>query len=190
MTARSQPTDVKQLLAEVATGGRAAVDRLVPLIYDELRRIAHRRLRGEQSGNTLDTTALVHEAYLRLAGTAQLTFADRAHFLALAAQAMRHVLIDGAVRRKAQKRGGSRRPIALDEIPLAADARSEQLLALDDALERLALLDARRSRVVECRFFGGMSIEETAVALDISPATVKRDWTLARAWLNREMQYR
>ena len=179
--------EVMRGLTAAGHGGRAAVDRLVPLVYDELRRIAHRRLLAEQTGHTLDTTALVHEAYLELAALDRLQFQSRAHFLAVAAQAMRRVLIDYAVRRGAQKRGGARRPVSLDEVPLIADERGEELLALDEALERLAGIDERQCRVVECRFFGGMSIEETAEALDTSPATVKRDWTLARAWLNREL---
>lgn len=171
-----------------APSGRATMDALVPLLYDELRRIAHYRLRAEQTGHTLETTGLVHEAYLRLAGSERLDLADRVHLLAVAAQAMRHVLIDSAVRRKAGKRGGGRATISLDEVPVVDAARSEELLALDEALTRLGTIDARQARVVECRFFGGMSIEDTAVALDLSPATVKRDWALARAWLNRELR--
>ena len=171
-----------------APSGRATMDELVPLLYDELRRIAHYRLRAEQTGHTLETTGLVHEAYLRLAGSEHLDLADRAHLLAVAAQAMRHVLIDSAVRRKAGKRGGGRATVSLDEVPLVDAARSEELLALDDALTRLGAIDARQARVVECRFFGGMSIEDTAAALELSPATVKRDWAVARAWLNRELR--
>jgi RNA polymerase sigma factor (TIGR02999 family) len=168
--------------------GRATMDALVPLLYDELRRIAHYRLRAEQTGHTLETTGLVHEAYLRLAGSERLDLADRAHLLAVAAQAMRHVLIDSAVRRKAGKRGGGLATVSLDDVPVVDAARSEELLALDEALTRLGAIDARQARVVECRFFGGMSIEDTAVALELSPATVKRDWALARAWLNRELR--
>jgi RNA polymerase sigma factor (TIGR02999 family) len=171
-----------------APSGRATMDALVPLLYDELRRIAHYRLRAEQTGHTLETTGLVHEAYLRLAGSERLDLADRAHLLAVAAQAMRHVLIDSAVRRKAGKRGGGLATVSLDDVPVVDAARSEELLALDEALTRLGAVDARQARVVECRFFGGMSIEDTAVALDLSPATVKRDWALARAWLNRELR--
>jgi len=168
--------------------GRATMDALVPLLYDELRRIAHYRLRAEQTGHTLETTGLVHEAYLRLAGSERLELADRAHLLAVAAQAMRHVLIDSAVRRKAGKRGGGLATVSLDDVPVVDAARSDELLALDEALTRLGAIDARQARVVECRFFGGMSIEDTAVALELSPATVKRDWALARAWLNRELR--
>jgi RNA polymerase sigma factor (TIGR02999 family) len=179
--------ELARLLPDVARGGRAAVDQLVPLIYDELRRIAHHRLRCEEAGHTLDTTALVHEAYLRLVGSEHLEFESRAHFLAVAAQAMRHILIDSAVRRRAQKRGGGQRALSLDRAPLIAASRSEPMLALDEALRRLSAIDERQSRVVECRYFGGMNLEETAAALETSPATVKRDWVLARAWLNREL---
>ncbi|HEY7896399.1 MAG TPA: ECF-type sigma factor [Gemmatimonadaceae bacterium] len=183
--------ELKSVAAQASRAGargRATVDSLVPLLYDELRRIAHHRLRAEQTGHTLETTGLVHEAYLRLVGTEHLTIADRAHVLAVAAQAMRHVLIDSAVRRKAIKRGGGRATVSIDDVPVVDDARSDELLALDEALGRLGAIDARQARVVECRFFGGMSIEDTAVALDLSPATVKRDWALARAWLNRELR--
>ena len=187
MAERPKESKLGDLLPELARGRRAAVDRLVPIIYDELRRIAHYRLRAEQTGHTLDTTGLVHEAYLRLVGSEHLEFEDRAHFLAVVAQAMRHVLIDSAVRRRAQKRGGGQRPLSLDDALLIGETRSEELLALDEALKQLSAIDERQARVVECRFFGGMSIEETAVALGTSPATVKRDWALARAWLNREL---
>jgi RNA polymerase sigma factor (TIGR02999 family) len=183
--------ELKSVAAQpMATGarGRATVDQLVPILYDELRRIAHHRLRAEQTGHTLETTGLVHEAYLRLVGTEHLHIADRAHVLAVAAQAMRHVLIDSAVRRKAIKRGGGKAAVPIDQVPVVDDARSDELLALDEALTRLGEIDARQARVVECRFFGGMSIENTALALDLSPATVKRDWALARAWLNRELR--
>ncbi|HEV7704344.1 MAG TPA: ECF-type sigma factor [Gemmatimonadaceae bacterium] len=167
---------------------RVAIDRLLPVIYEELRRIAHYRLRAEQTGNTLETTGLVHEAYLRLVGSAHLEFENRAHFLAIAAQAMRHILIDSALARRTQKRGGGVQPLSIDVVPIVAEERSEEVLALDEALQRLSAINERQARVVECRYFGGMNIEETALALDMSPATVKRDWLLARAWLNRELQ--
>jgi RNA polymerase sigma factor (TIGR02999 family) len=167
---------------------RDAIDRLVPVIYEELRRIAHYRLRAEQTGHTLETTGLVHEAYLRLVGSERLEFESHAHFLAIAAQAMRHILIDSALARRTQKRGGGVQPLSLDAVPLIAEERSEEVLALDEALQRLSVLNARQARVVECRYFGGMNIDDTAAALDISTATVKRDWLLARAWLNRELQ--
>lgn len=167
---------------------RAAVDAMLPVIYEELRRIAHFRLRAEQTGHTLETTGLVHEAYIRLAGSERLEFESRAHFLAIAAQAMRHILIDSALTRRTQKRGGGLRPLTIDDMPIVAETRSEELLALDEALVRLSAINERQARVVECRYFGGMNIEDTALALDISAATVKRDWTLARAWLNLELQ--
>jgi len=161
---------------------------LLPLVYGELKRIAARQLRNERPGHTLCTTALVHEAWLELSQLDRIKWQNRNHYLALAAQAMRRVLIDHAVARKARKRGGGERIDTLPEDPLLmVDGRSEELLDLDDALQRLAALDARQARIVECRFFGGMNIEETAEALDLSPATVKRDWALARAWLNREL---
>lgn len=188
MPVARERSKVDGLHPSVARGERVTVDQMVPLVYDELRRIAHHRLRAEQTGHTLETTGLVHEAYLRLVGGEQLEFESRAHLLAIAAQAMRHVLIDSAVHRKAQKRGGGNLPLSLDDALVSAETRSEELLALDESLRRLSAIDERQARVVECRFFGGMSIEETAAALGTSPATVKRDWALARAWLNRELE--
>jgi DNA-directed RNA polymerase specialized sigma24 family protein len=167
----TEPGEVTPLLAQASRGDRDAVDRLVPILYDELRRIAHARMRGERTGHTLETTALVHEAYLELAGLDRMEWRSRAHFLAVAARAMRRVLIDHAVERRAQKRGGP----------------GARAVPLDEALHRLAATSERQCRVVECRFFAGMSVEETAEALDLSPATVKRDWTVARAWLHREL---
>jgi RNA polymerase sigma factor (TIGR02999 family) len=161
---------------------------LLPLVYDELKRIAARELRGERPGHTLCTTALVHEAWVELSKLHRIQWQNRSHYLALASQAMRRVLIDHAVARGAQKRGGGRAPEALsDDALVMVQARATELLDLDAALERLGALDGRQARVVECRFYGGMSIEETAEALGTSPATVKRDWALARAWLNREL---
>ena len=163
------------------------MDEFFPVVYEELRRIAHRELRHERTDHTLGTTALVHEAYLKLARLDRIRWQSRAHFLAVAAQAMRRVLVDYAVARRAQKRGGGHAPESLDDAVAMAEARGDELLALDDALRQLQALDERHARIVECRFFGGMSIEETAEALGVSPATVKREWTLARAWLNREL---
>jgi RNA polymerase sigma factor (TIGR02999 family) len=150
-----------------------------------LRRIAHGQLRGEREGHTLNTTALVHEAYLRLAEIDRIAWFDRAHFFAVAARAMRRVLIDYAEARRAQKRGGGAAVVRLDEAMAAPVQRVDDLLALNEALERLERLDPRQVNVVECHIFAGMSLEETAAALDVSPATVSRDWALARAWLNR-----
>ena len=160
----------------------------MPVVYHELRRIAHAQLRGERAGHTLNTTALVHEAYLKLVGVDRVEWRDRAHFCAAAAGAMRRILIDYARARKRVKRGGE----DAVQVPLAegldvAVERSEDFLALDEALTRLQAQNERQGRVVECRCFAGLSVEETAAALDISPATVKRDWDFSRAWLNREL---
>ncbi|HEY8257714.1 MAG TPA: ECF-type sigma factor [Gemmatimonadales bacterium] len=163
------------------------IDRMLPVVYDELRRIAHRQLRGERSDHTLETTALVHEAYLKLSRLDRIEWRDRGHFLAAAAGAMRRILVDYAVARRAEKRGGERRRVPLDDIIILADDRAQELLALDEALRRLALESERAARIVEWRFFGGMTVEETAQVMEISPATVKREWTVARAWLNREL---
>jgi RNA polymerase sigma factor (TIGR02999 family) len=179
--------DVTRLLASVAQGDRGAFEQLFPLIYDELRRIARAQLRRERTGHTLATTDLVHEAYFALVGMNAVTFNDRSHFLAVAARAMRRVLINHAVARLAQKRGGGRQQTTLDVEALPADLPDEEVLALDEALRRLEAYNERYGRIVECRFFAGMSIEETAAALAISPATVKRDWVVARAWLHREL---
>jgi len=167
---------------------RSDMDDLLPLVYGELKRIAARQLRGERRDHTLSATALVHEAWLELSSLDRIKWQNRNHYLALAAQAMRRVLIDHAVARRAQKRGGGQRLETLDDDPLVlVDARAEELVDLDKALQRLSGVDERQVRIVECRFFGGMSIEETAEALQLSPATVKREWALARAWLNREL---
>ena len=162
---------------------------MFPLVYDELRRIAARAMRGERSDHTLCTTALVHEAWLELSKLTRIQWQNRAHFLAIAAQAMRRVLVDYAVARRRLKRGGGQVVESLDADAVAiAVEQADDMLALDEALQRLTVMNARLARIVECRFFGGMSVEETADALDISPATVKREWATARAWLNRELQ--
>lgn len=188
MSLAHEQSDTSGVVDQIAAGSGELVDRLFPLVYDQLRRIAGRRLRHERSDHTLGPTALVHEAYLEMAEFGPLQIESRAHFVALAARAMRRVLVDHAVRHNAQKRGGAQIKIPLDELPLVADEYSDDVLALDEALERLASIDARHARVVECRFFGGMTIEETAEVLGVSPATVKREWTMARAWLNRELR--
>jgi len=164
------------------------MDDLFTLVYAELRRIAGRQLRGERAGHTLGTTALVNEAWFELAKLERIRWESRSHFLALAAQAMRRVLIDYAVARRSQKRGGGRTPEPLeDDALVAVTERPDEFIALDEALQRLTAINERHARIVECRFFGGMSVEETADVLGTSPATVKRDWALARAWLNREL---
>lgn len=164
------------------------MEELFTLVYAELRRMAAHQLRGERADHTLCTTALVHEAWVELSKLNQIRWQSRSHFLALAAQAMRRVLIDYAVARGAQKRGGGKPLESLDgDALLVVQAHAGEFIALEAALQRLAAINERHARIVECRFFGGMNVEETAEALDISPATVKRDWTLARAWLNREL---
>ena len=160
---------------------------LFSAVYEELRRVAHRHLRGEQTGHTLSTTGLVHEAYLELERLKHIRWPGRAYVLAAASQAMRRILIDYAVARRAQKRGGGAVAEPLDDAVAMAVSRGDDLLALDEVLDRLAAMNERSARVIECRFFGGMSVEETAEALGTSPATVKRDWTVARAYLNREL---
>lgn len=163
------------------------LDDIFPAVYEELKRVAHRHLRGELTGHTLGTTALVHEAYIELAKLDHIQWPGRDYVLAAASRAMRRVLVDYAVARKAEKRGGGAIAEPLDDAVAMAVSRGEELLALDEALHRLAAMNDRYARVVECRFFGGMNVEETAAALGTSPATVKRDWTMARAWLNREL---
>ena len=160
---------------------------LFTAVYAELRRVAHRHLGGERTGHTLGTTGLVHEAYLELARLDRVRWPGRAYVLAAASQAMRRILIDYAVAHRAQKRGGGVAAVPLDDAVVMAVSRGDELLALDEALDRLTALDARAARVVECRFYGGMSVEETAEALGISTATVKRQWAVARAYLNREL---
>jgi RNA polymerase sigma-70 factor, ECF subfamily len=164
------------------------MEEMFSLVYDELRRIAARSMRGERPNHTLCTTALVNEAWLELSKLTRIEWKSRSQFLAIAAQAMRRVLIDHAVARRRLKRGGGQAIQSLDVDAVAAVAAQEDdVLALDEALQRLTAINARHAQIVEYRFFGGMSVEETAEALGISPATVKRDWTLARAWLNREL---
>jgi len=168
---------------------RVAVEDMFPLVYDELRRIAARKLRDERTSHTLSATALVHEAWLELTKLNRIRWQNRSHYLAIAAQAMRRILIDYAVARRRQKRGGGQAILQIDgDLWAVAETRGDDLLALDEALTRLGAMNQRQAQIVEFRFFGGMSVEETAERLDISPATVKREWTTARAWLNRELQ--
>jgi RNA polymerase sigma-70 factor, ECF subfamily len=165
------------------------MEEIFPLVYDELRRIAARKLRDERTSHTLSATALVHEAWLELTKLNRIKWQNRSHYLAIAAQAMRRILIDYAVARSRQKRGGGQAPIHLDgDVWAVAETRGDELLALDEALVRLRAMNERQGRIVEYRFFGGMSVEETAEMLNVSPATVKREWATARAWLNRELQ--
>lgn len=164
-------------------GTDPSVDEILPVVYRGLRELAHRQLRREHGVLTLQTTALVHEAYLRLSDAPRVAAKGRAYFFAAASRAMRQILVDYARRRNAQKRGGGVRPTALDGKQIAADALAADILGLDEALERLGAFAPRQAQVVECRFFGGLNVEETASALDVSPRTVKHDWALARAWL-------
>lgn len=165
----------------------AALDRLLPLVYDELRVMAHRRLARERPGHTLSTTALIHEAYLKLVDETQVTEKGRAYFFGAAARAMRQVLVDYARRRNRQKRGGSQEAVTLREVHLAVDTFAAHLLDLDAALDRLAALDVRAAHVVECHVFGGLSMAETARVVGVSARTVRRDWAMAKAWLYREL---
>lgn len=179
--------DVDALLIELSAGGSSALDQIVPLVYRDLRSIAHQHLLGEGRGHTLDTTALVHEAYLRLVDLHHMEWTDLPHFLAMASRMMRRVLIDFARRRRAGKRGGEVLHVTLTDPRGRQSVKIDDLLALDEALQELETLEPRRCRVVECRFFAGLTIEQTADALEVSPGTVKRDWRLAREWLNRKL---
>jgi RNA polymerase sigma factor (TIGR02999 family) len=185
-----EPLSVTRLLQDASGGNREAFDRLVPLVYETLRRLAHRALRNERSGHTLSTTALAHEAYLELVGLERIEWRDRSHFFAVAARAMRRILIDYAVSRNAQKRGAGVVPLHVDDVVIASDDHIDEMVQLDEALGRLEALNARAARIVECRVFVGMTISETAAALDTSPASVKRQWNAARAWLTRELSAR
>lgn len=181
-----EPGDLTLLLSELGGGDRSVLDKVLPLAYDELKRIAHGQLARERAGHTLDTTALVHEAYLKLAGSDSLSWKGRAHFFAVCAQAMRRVLVNYAESRNAAKRGGTALHVPIEDVAAAARERPDDILWVDDALRRLEQRSPRQTRVVECRVFAGMDVEETALALAVSSATVKRDWALARAWLIRE----
>jgi len=175
-------------LLEVFEGGdRDALDRLLPLVYDELRRIAHRELQRERRDHTLSTTEVVHEAYLKLLDHPGVPPGERVRFLAVAATAVRRALVEHARRRDALKRGGGQRPVTFDDEAVTPAEGSDDLLALDEALTRLADLDGRLARVVECRYFGGLTEDETATALGVTSRTVRRDWVKARAWLYREL---
>ncbi|MGA7305578.1 MAG: sigma-70 family RNA polymerase sigma factor [Rhodothermales bacterium] len=181
--------EITRMIEALRLGDESAFDRIFPLIYKELRDIAHRQLRRERQDLTLDTSAIVHEAYLNLVRhPPQIDWTGRKHFLAIAATAMRRILVGYARARKAQKRGGGISNLSFDESRIAPASRPDDVLALDEALERLSKLDERQARVVECRYFSGLTIVETAVAIGISTATVKRDWASARLWLNREIR--
>jgi RNA polymerase sigma factor (TIGR02999 family) len=178
---------VSQLLRRWSDGDKEALDQLMPLVYGELRRMARRYMWKQPSGHTLQTTALIHEAYLRLVGQEEKRWESRAHFFGVAAQAMRHILVDYARARATDKRGGDARAVSLEEAAIVSEERAAELVALDDALEELARLSPRQGRVVELRYFGGLSVVETADVLKISTDTVTRDWNQAKAWLHREL---
>ena len=181
------PVDVSELLMDWSNGNRTALDRLMPLVYDELHRLAARQIRKESPGHTLQTTVLVNEAYLRLVDQTRVRWQNRAQFFGIAAQLMRRILVDYARNRDYLKRGGGVQNVSLEEVAVVSPERSAEVVAVDDALNGLASLDPRKSQIVELRFFGGLSIEETAEVLKVSPGTIMREWTLAKAWLHREI---
>jgi RNA polymerase sigma factor (TIGR02999 family) len=181
------PSDLTQMLQRWSEGDQEALDRLVPMVYEELKRLAHAQVREERPGHTLNTTALVHEAYLKLVDLDRVQWTDRAHFFALASRVMRHLLVNYAEQRKAQKRGGARQRVELDEERLLLDTEVERFLELDEALTRLATQHPRPAQTIEHSYFGGLTNEETAAVLGISRATVERDLRLGRAWLARAL---
>ena len=179
--------EITRLLVEWSNGNRAALDELYPLVYEELRRLARRQMRRERAGHTLQTTALVNDAYLRLIDQTHVRWQNRAHFFAIAARMMRRILIDHARKQSYAKRGGGARPVPLEEAAQVSTAKAAELLALDEALHALAEIDPRRAEVVELRYFGGLTNEEVGEVLRVHPNTVVRDWNLARAWLRKEL---
>ena len=181
------PIDVTMLLRDVSSGSQSALEKLVPVVYEELRRLAASYLRQERSDHTLQATALVHEAYLRLVDQRNTNWKNRNHFFGVAAHLMRRVLLIHARDRRAVKRGGTAQKISLDETAIFSGAEADEFVYLDELLNRLSALDARQAKVVELRYFAGLSIEETAELLSVAPATVKRDWVMAKAWLAREL---
>lgn len=181
-------SDITQILQEAKEGSKNAYDRLFPLVYDQLRDIAYQRMKGERRSHTLSRTELVHETYLRLVGQAEVDWKDRAHFFAIASKCMRQILIDHARKKKAEKRGGGEEPVTLIDEMVKAEQQADELLNLDEALGRLAKLNERLVEVVEYRYFGEMSIEDTAEVMDVSISTVKRDWAKARGWLYKELR--
>ena len=179
------PKEVTQLLLDWSNGNQAALDHLTPLVYEELHRLAHQHMRRERSGHTLQTSALVNEAYLRLVDQRNVHWQNRAHFFSIASRLMRRILVDHARAHTRAKRGGGALRVSLSEAAFVSQERAAELVALDEAMTKLAAFDQRKSQVVELRFFGGMSVEEIAAALDVSEGTVKRDWSTAKAWLKR-----
>jgi RNA polymerase sigma-70 factor (ECF subfamily) len=181
------PNEVTQLLIEWSNGNQAALEKLMPLVYEELHRLAHRYMGHERPGHTLQTSGLVNEAYLRLIDQSRVEWQNRSHFFGIAAQMMRRVLVDYARNRSYAKHGGGAQRVSLDDARIFSPERSDDVVALDEALNELAAFDPRKSQIVELRFFGGLSIDEAAEVLSVSPGTVMRDWTLAKAWLRRAM---
>ena len=179
--------NITELLVGYGRGDKEALDKLMPIVYDELRRQAARYLRREQPGHTMQTTALIHEAYVRLVDQRNVQWQNRAHFFGIAAQMMRRILVDHARTKKRAKRGGSAVKVSLADATIPVKEQDLDVVALDEALNRLAEIDEQQSRVVELRFFSGLTVEETAEVMHISPATVKRDWSMAKAWLHREL---
>jgi len=183
----AQTHEVTQLLIDWSNGDRAALDKLLPVVEEELRRLAHRYMSRERAGHTLQTTALVNEAFVRLVNRRNVQWQNRAHFFGIAAQLMRTILVDHARSHASAKRGGGAHKLELDEAMVVSRQKASEVLALDEALKQLALIDAQQSRIVELRFFGGLTVEETAEVLHLSPATIKREWSTAKAWLYREL---
>jgi RNA polymerase sigma factor (TIGR02999 family) len=183
----SVPGEITALLADWKSGSQSALDRLLPLVYEELRRLASAYMRRERPDHMLQTTALVHEAYLRLVDSPNISYETRTHFFAVAAQVMRHILVDYARGRRRAKRGDGLPSFALSDVAVLSDDRAEEVIAVNSALEKLTALDARKGRVFELRYFGGMSVEEAANALNVSAVTVARDWRMAKAWLRRQI---
>jgi len=178
---------VTELLQAWGAGQQEALDQLIPLVREELHRLAHWHMRKERAGHTLQPTALVNEAYLRLVDLHRVRWQDRAHFFAMSARLMRHILVNVALSKGCRKRGGGATQVSFDEALVVSHERGDDLVALDDALTAFAIVDARKAQVVELRFFGGLSVEESAEALKVSPETVRRDWKLAKVWLHREL---
>lgn len=183
----SVPGETTRLLSEWRAGDPTALDRLLPIVYEELRRLASHYMRAERADHLLQTTALVHEAYLRLIDDKEASYETRSHFFAVAAQVMRHVLVDYARARQRAKRGGGAPAVALEDVAVISDERAEEVIAVDAALENLMSFDMRKGKIFELRHFGGLSVEEAAQVLQVSPATVARDWRMAKAWLRRAM---
>jgi RNA polymerase sigma-70 factor, ECF subfamily len=186
MPGKLSTDDISTLLRAWSEGDQSALERLTPAVYDELRRLAHHYMKGERAGHSLQTTALVNEAYMRLVDFTRMQWQDRAHFFAVSARVMRRILVDRA-RRQNVKRGADVRHVPLEDVAVVGGDRTGDLVALDDALNALARLDARKVHIIEMRFFGGLSVEETAEVLKVSPATVRRDWSIAKMWLYREL---